>query len=57
MEHEQVKHFFDAVSIAGVVATLAGWLPSIAALLSIMWTIIRIWETKTVRELVKKVRG
>ena len=46
---EQFKHAGDALSIAGVIATLAGWLPAVAALLSIVWTGIRIYETKTVQ--------
>jgi hypothetical protein len=40
----------DAVSIVTVVGTLAQVLPSIAALLTIVWTILRILETATVRE-------
>lgn len=51
---EQAKHVGDALSIAGVVATLAGWLPAIAALLSIIWSGIRIYETDTVQRLIKK---
>jgi hypothetical protein len=51
---EQVKSVGDAVSIAGVVATLAGWLPAVAALLSIVWTGIRIYETETVQRLLKR---
>ena len=50
MEHEQAKHVIDAISIGGILATLAGWLPAIAALLSIVWTLIRIYETKTVQK-------
>lgn len=49
MDHEQTKHLIDATSLAAVVGTLAGWLPAIAALLSIVWTVIRIYETKTVQ--------
>lgn len=36
------KNVGDALSISTAVATLAGWLPSIAALLTIVWTIMRI---------------
>jgi len=49
MEHENIKHIIDTLSIGGVMATLAGWLPAIAALASLVWTIIRIMETKTVQ--------
>lgn len=41
----------DAVSVAVVIATLAQWLPAIAAGLSIIWTAIRIYESKTVQSL------
>jgi hypothetical protein len=53
---EQIKHTVDAVSIVGVLATLAGWLPAIAALLSIVWSLIRIWETKTIQRWASKFR-
>jgi hypothetical protein len=53
---EQIKHTVDAVSIVGVLATLAGWLPAIAALLSIVWSLIRIWETKTIQRWSSKFR-
>ena len=52
--HETTKHIIDAISIGGVMATLAGWLPAIAALFSIVWSVIRIYETKTVQRLLKK---
>lgn len=44
---EHAKNIGDALSYVGVMATLAGWLPSVAALLSIIWTILRIWESAT----------
>jgi hypothetical protein len=46
---EGVKHAMDLVSVLTVVGTLASWLPEIAALFTIIWTAIRIIETKTVR--------
>jgi hypothetical protein len=50
---EVVKHVVDAASIFTVIGTLANWLPSIAALFSIIWSVIRIYETKTVQTLFK----
>lgn len=44
-----LRHLFDGLSIAGTIATLAGWLPHIAALLSVIWGVIRIYETRTVQ--------
>lgn len=46
---EQLKHLGDVLSIGTVLATIAGWLPALAALVSIAWGVIRIYETKTVQ--------
>jgi uncharacterized membrane protein YciS (DUF1049 family) len=39
---EPVKHWLDIGAIGGVVATLFGWVPQIAALLSVIWICLRI---------------
>jgi hypothetical protein len=49
MADETVKHVVDALSIVTVIGTLADMLPAVAALFTIIWTAIRIWETETVR--------
>lgn len=54
---ESVKHGVDAASIFVVLATLAQWFPSVAALLTIVWTAIRIFETKTVQGWIGKRLG
>lgn len=54
--HEHTKAVVDALSIATVIGTLAQILPAMAALFSIVWSLIRIWETQTVQNLVQKVR-
>ena len=46
---ETTKQVVDVLSIATVLGTLAEMLPSIAAVFTIVWTAIRIWETDTVR--------
>lgn len=54
MKHEiseTSKHIVDVFSAATVLATLVDMLPSIAAIFTICWTAIRIWETDTVRGL------
>ena len=54
-EHiETAKALGDYVSIGTVVATLAGWLPALAALASLIWTCLRIYETKTVQGWINK---
>lgn len=45
---EGAKHAVDALSIGVVIGTLADVLPALAALMTIVWTAIRIWETETI---------
>ena len=49
--HETAKNVVDALSIMTVVGTLVEMLPSVAAIFTIVWTAIRIWETETVKNL------
>lgn len=46
---EAVKQIADGVSVITVIGTLAGILPSVAAIFTIIWTGIRIYETDTVQ--------
>lgn len=54
--HEVAKHIGDAAALVVAVATLIEWLPALAAALSIVWTAIRIYETKTVQALITRWR-
>jgi hypothetical protein len=57
-EHgETIKSVVDGLSIITVIGTLADMLPSVAAVFTIVWTSIRIWETTTVQNWVKRLRG
>lgn len=49
MATEGTKHVIDSISVLTVVGTLADILPPIAALVTIVWTTIRILETETVK--------
>jgi hypothetical protein len=51
--NETAKHVVDAISVATVIGTLAQVLPAIAAAFTIIWTAIRIYETKTVQSILK----
>ena len=51
---EASKYIVDALSFVTVLGTLAEMLPSIAALFTIIWTGIRIYETKTVQKWIGK---
>jgi hypothetical protein len=52
---EQAKPTIDAIAAAGTGAAWLGWLPDAVALLTALWVLIRIWETETMKRLVKKV--
>lgn len=52
--HETAKSVADALSIVTVVGTLMEVLPAVAAMFTIVWTAIRIYETKTVQNLVHR---
>ena len=52
--NEHTKHWIDTASIATVLGTMMNWLPAVAAIFSIIWTIIRIYETKTVQGWLKR---
>lgn len=50
------KYAIDAASLLLGLGTLVGWLPSIAAGLTVVWTLIRIYETETVQCFIKRIR-
>jgi hypothetical protein len=54
--HETAKNVVDALSIITVVGTLVEMLPSVAAIFTIVWTAIRIWETETVQNLLGRTK-
>lgn len=49
-----VKTAGDIVSIGVVAGTILQWLPAVAALFTIVWTAIRIYETETVQRLLRR---
>jgi hypothetical protein len=49
---DSTKHLLDFASIFTAVGTLLSWLPHLAAIFTILWTGIRIYETKTVQKAV-----
>lgn len=54
---DATKHLLDAASVATVLGTLIDMLPSIAALFTIVWTSIRIYETNTVQSLLGRKKN
>ena len=51
---ETFKHIMDVLSVVTVLGTLANMLPSIAAIFTIIWTGIRIWETDTIKRITRR---
>ena len=51
---EGTKQIVDAVSVVTVVGTLGEILPPMAALFTLIWTAIRIYETETVQKILGK---
>jgi len=54
--NDHAKTIVDLSSVTVVLATLVEWLPAAAALASLIWSIIRIYETQTVQRWIKKCR-
>jgi hypothetical protein len=54
MATEGTKQVVDAVSVFTVVGTLGEMLPPMAALFTLVWTAIRIYETKTVQRMLRR---
>jgi hypothetical protein len=52
--NEHTKSVIDWTSIGIAFGSLIQILPSIAAALSVVWTLIRIYETKTVQKWIGK---
>ncbi len=51
MATEGTKQVVDAVSVLTVVGTIGELLPPLAALFTLVWTGIRIYETQTIQRL------
>lgn len=48
------KLIIDALSVVTVAGALIDMLPAVAAVFTIVWTAIRIYETETIQKLVKR---
>lgn len=53
-QHQAMVHVVDLISVITVAGTLMKMLPDIAALFTIIWTGIRIWESDTLKEWTKR---
>lgn len=50
------KNGADAGSVGVMLAAFMGYLPDVAALLTVVWLAIRVYETQTVQNLLKRWR-
>lgn len=49
---EATKLVGDAITAAAVIGTLVGYLPPLAAFFTIIWTVIRIMETRSMHRFI-----
>ena len=54
MATEGTKTLIDGLSMVTVIGTIGEVLPPLAALFTVIWTVIRIYETKTVQRILKR---
>lgn len=54
MLDEQSKDTLDVLAASTGVLSLAAWLPPMASIFTIIWLGIRIYESKTVQEIVNR---
>ena len=55
MATESTKTLVDGLSVVTVIGTLGEVLPPLAALFTVVWTAIRIYETKTVQKMLGRI--
>ena len=51
---DEVKTGVDVASLSLIGASLLEWIPAVSALVSLVWVCIRIYETETIKRLLKK---
>ncbi len=51
---DQEKDMLDAAAASTAVLSLFAWLPPVASLFTIVYLGIRIWETKTIKNLTNR---
>ena len=54
IKDEELVHVLDITSIGVLLGSLAEVLPHVAAIFTLVWTCIRIYETKTVQKWLNK---
>jgi len=55
--NEENKVIIDVVAGTGTAAAYMAMVPDVVALFTGVWILIRIWETKTVQSVIKRLTG
>jgi len=55
--NEENKVIIDVVAGTGTAAAYMAMVPDVVALFTGVWILIRIWETKTVQSVIKRLAG
>jgi len=53
---EHAKTAIDGLAVTVTVGSIFGWLPAIAALFTVIWTLIRIYETATIQKILVRFK-
>ena len=51
------KGIGDAAAVGVTIGTILQWLPALAAIFTVVWTGIRIYETRTLQKLIDRRKG
>ena len=57
MMNEENKVIIDVVAGTGTAAAYMAMVPDVVALFTGVWILIRIYETETVRRIIKRIQG
>lgn len=56
MTTDVIKTAVDCTSIGATIAVLMNYLPVATAILTFLWTVLRLYETKAVQDLISRWR-
>ncbi len=57
MMNEENKVIVDVIAGTGTAAAYMAMVPDVVALFTGVWILIRIYETETVRRIIKRIQG
>lgn len=54
---DAIKNGADSIAIAGVAAAIMNWVPPITAVFSLIYILVRLYETETMQKLLGKKKN